>query len=387
MLGDMAEQDGDHWLVARFRAGDEAAFTELYARYYPRLVAYCRKRLGDSHLAEEVAQEAFVRAYGTIHRLQPPYRVFPWLTTVARRLAVDAHRRDGRVQPEEHIDLGADPAAEAAWSSELDGEDVRAALGRIRDRHRQVLVMRAWEDLTYDQIAQRIGRPATTVPPLLHRAMTAFRREYLAVTKTDRVAGVVPLLLGLPAALRRLRDRTMQWVANLPEASGLSAPTASVMIGIVAVLTPATLATLGTPATSTASQDPTAKWYAHAHKPSTPDAPRPDAPATELAPTDQRVPDVPPLAGPVGAPLDPPVGEFGTDGPHGPGSDRARETARQMPIYFEYGPVFFGFDHEAVLNDLKATTGGEGGFWSWEVQDWGPRYVEHFQQTVEEEAG
>src|SRR5438046_6604393 len=96
----------DRVLVERYQAGDAAAFDELYRRYYHRLERFCRKRVGDSHEAEEVAQEAFVRALSALPRLEGERRFYPWVSVIAARLCVDTHRRRSRTSPSDDIDLG-----------------------------------------------------------------------------------------------------------------------------------------------------------------------------------------------------------------------------------------------------------------------------------------
>ncbi len=82
-----------------FQSGDGRAFEDLYRRYFQRIYRYCLKRVGDAHEAEELAQEAFVRAYSAMPKLSGERRFYPWLSVIASRLCVDTHRRRGRTSP------------------------------------------------------------------------------------------------------------------------------------------------------------------------------------------------------------------------------------------------------------------------------------------------
>src|SRR5690349_10166861 len=93
-------------LVLRYQRGDESAFDELYRRYYPRLHQYCLRRVGDTHAAEELAQDAFIRAMGAMLRFSGDRRFYPWMTVIAQRLCIDHHRRSSRVEPVAEVDLG-----------------------------------------------------------------------------------------------------------------------------------------------------------------------------------------------------------------------------------------------------------------------------------------
>src|SRR5204862_4279643 len=96
LRADDVDLNRDSLLVERFQSGDTEAFDDLYRRYYARLVRFCLRRVGDPHEAEEVAQEAFVRAYRALPRLTGERRFYPWMTVIAGRLCVDSHRRRSR---------------------------------------------------------------------------------------------------------------------------------------------------------------------------------------------------------------------------------------------------------------------------------------------------
>lgn len=228
-LLDTMEDERDLGLVRRHQAGDVAAFSELYALHYGRLVRFCRRLVRDSHVAEELAQDAFLRAYTAMDRLQGDRRFYPWLTVIARRLVIDHVRRDARVEPHADLEPAAAGAAEDVVVRRFEGGQLLTALDRVRDRHRLVLHLRDWEGLSYEAIAERLGLAPTAIPPLLHRARAALRREYMLVTE-GRVAALAPF--GLLAAMRRIRDRASVWTAWLPEPSAMSAPVAGVVLSL-----------------------------------------------------------------------------------------------------------------------------------------------------------
>ena len=83
-------------LARRFAAGDEAAIRELHARYGARVLAAARRVVGDRRLAEDVAQETWLRAWRRAHTLDPRLPIEPWLFRIARNTAIDALRHAGR---------------------------------------------------------------------------------------------------------------------------------------------------------------------------------------------------------------------------------------------------------------------------------------------------
>jgi RNA polymerase sigma-70 factor, ECF subfamily len=151
---------------------------ELFERHYPSLVWLLHSRLGDRDLAEDLAQEAFVRLID-----KPPRAPDAWLYVVAGNLARDAQR--GELRRARHLavmrasddDAGADPApgADANMCSAEESALVQETLAMLPDRDAALLVMRA-DDVSYREIARAIGVAHTSVGPLLARAQQRFIR-------------------------------------------------------------------------------------------------------------------------------------------------------------------------------------------------------------------
>lgn len=232
------ETERDASLLGRHRAGDPTAFGELYQLHYDRLVRYLRHRVRDWHVAEEIAQDTFVRAYGAAAHLKDDSRFYPWLTVIAQRLAIDWFRRSGRVSLVAELDreLGEEAPADEGVIAACEAEAVGAAMGRVRERHRQVL---RWqnEGMSYEDIAERLNAPLTTVPPLLFRARQALRREYLALMETERIAAV-PVLGALVAWSRRWRARGLVIANYAPDPAMLTAQIAGVVLVVAGVVGP-----------------------------------------------------------------------------------------------------------------------------------------------------
>lgn len=196
----------DRALVERYQSGDDSAFEDLYTRYFGRLHRYCTRRVHDADTAEEIAQEAFVRALQALPHLEGDRRFYPWMTVIASRLCVDHHRDRQRTHPSDTVDLGTVEPDVAHVFTAVDHAHLTEALGRINPRHRRVLELREREGLPYDAIADRMDVTLGAVEALLHRARKALRREFLAVSGDGRLAGV-PVLGWLLHRLGRVRHR------------------------------------------------------------------------------------------------------------------------------------------------------------------------------------
>lgn len=224
--------DRDRALVLRYQDGDEAAFDELYRRYFPRLCLYCRRRVHDRHVAEELAQEAFLRALRAMPNFAGERRFYPWMTVIAQRLCIDHHRRSSRVEPTSDIDLGTVEADHGALFAEVDQSMLEEAMRRVAPRHREVLELRERDGWTYLQIAAHLDVPVTTVEALLHRARKALRREFLAVASGTRLAGL-PVIGSLFTAVARARARLAAGPGGGTGAAAQLAPAAFAGIAVI----------------------------------------------------------------------------------------------------------------------------------------------------------
>src|SRR2546423_7745234 len=226
----------DRALVERYQAGDPGAFEELYRRYFHRLHRFCTKRVGDPYEAEEVAQEAFVRALRAMPRLSGERRFYPWVSVIAARLCVDSHRRRSRTCPVAEIDLGSVEGGQDDIVAAVDTELLRQAVDNLGPRHREVLHLREHEGWSYQRIAEHFDVSLGTVEALLFRARKALKREF---TKLQHEPG--GFLAGVPVlgwAMRRLaalRARLEAWGGEnlVPLATKVSV---AVMVGSAAVI-------------------------------------------------------------------------------------------------------------------------------------------------------
>lgn len=185
--------DADRAAVERFQAGDTAAFDLLYRQYYRRLRAFCQRRVGDAHDAEEIAQEAFAKAFAALPTFAGERRFYPWVTVIASRLCVDHHRRSGRTEPTAELDEGAVDGGQERVLIDLDTALIRRAMGRLPDRHRDILRLREEEGWSYNRIADHYGISLGAVESLLLRARRRLRQEFVTLSGGERS------LAGLPA--------------------------------------------------------------------------------------------------------------------------------------------------------------------------------------------
>lgn len=178
----------DDQLIDRSLSADSAAYGELVARYQDRLRASLYRLTGSAEESEDVAQEAFVQAYLKLSSFQRSSRFYTWIYRIAFNQAISKNRKR---RPRVSLNVvqeagGPEPVAEDSGPTQpaLEGERaelLHAAIARLEDDHRQVIVLREFEDMDYQQIAEVIDAPVGTVRSRLFRARTQLR-ELLADT-------------------------------------------------------------------------------------------------------------------------------------------------------------------------------------------------------------
>jgi RNA polymerase sigma-70 factor (ECF subfamily) len=241
-LCDDVDLDRDRALVERCQAGDSAAFGNLYARYYERLLRFCLRRLNDRHEAEDAAQEAFARAWKALPRFAGDKRFYPWLTVIAGNICTDMLRRRSRSTPTDDMELtaqtpvgvvGSDTSEDLVLAA-VDGELVNRALDRLSTRHRHVLAMREGSGWTYQQIADHEGVEIGTIETLLWRARQALKREFAVVSESkEALAG---FLIATGALLKRTVFRVAHRGASVhSQGNGTGGGFRDGLVGAVAV--------------------------------------------------------------------------------------------------------------------------------------------------------
>jgi len=156
----------DQDLVARFRSGDDSAFTAIHDRFRGPLVAFAGRMLrGTGHDAEDIVQDAFIRAYRGLRVTDRPMVLRPWLHMIVRNRALDELRTPQRTDCfDDEICLAAVPATSDPAQCFSDRDDMRrlvADIARLPERQRMALVLREFDGRTHIETARALN---TTVP-------------------------------------------------------------------------------------------------------------------------------------------------------------------------------------------------------------------------------
>lgn len=167
-------------LVSRCLAGDKDAFDALVARYERPVYNLVYRVVGNHHDAQEITQDAFVRAYQALPTFRQGAGFYTWLYRIATNLSLDEIRRRRRRPVVLDGDMTQGDDREDPQDALVQGETrhvVHAALQTLPPEHRTIIVLRDLLDLTYEEIAQIQHLPLGTVKSRLNRARRMLRRR------------------------------------------------------------------------------------------------------------------------------------------------------------------------------------------------------------------
>jgi RNA polymerase sigma-70 factor (ECF subfamily) len=181
----------DQEVVLLARSGREAAYRELVRRYERPVFALLYRMVRDRELAEDLAQETFIKALNAIESYRPEFKFSSWIFKIGNNAAIDHLRR----RELDTLSLDGSPHAEtpeamqatalqigARQESPLDAEEARelggaieAAIGRLRPEYRSCILLRHVEGRAYEEIAEILNLPLGTVKTYIHRARNELR--------------------------------------------------------------------------------------------------------------------------------------------------------------------------------------------------------------------
>lgn len=177
----------DEELVARSIGGDADSFNQLVVRWERPIFALAYRTIGREEDARDVCQETFLRAFRALPRFRGQAKFSSWLYQIALNLCRDWIRRERRValvQPAEDTDLR-DLAAATEPSESIEDLVARQELTRLVERamahlpeeQRTAIILKEYHGLTFQEIADLVGCPLSTIKTRLYQGLSVLRRE------------------------------------------------------------------------------------------------------------------------------------------------------------------------------------------------------------------
>jgi RNA polymerase sigma-70 factor (ECF subfamily) len=185
------ETDPDIQLMQRVRDGDQNAFKALFDKYKQPVINYCYRYCGHPAVAEELAQETFLRVYKASSRYRPKARFSTWLFKIATNVCLNEIRRpvyririesmdqasgEDRDPPPETAVLPEQSMPDALLEAQQDQFLIRQAMGRLPEVQRAALLLRATEGFSYQEIGRQLSRSENHVKTLIYRGRQRLRK-------------------------------------------------------------------------------------------------------------------------------------------------------------------------------------------------------------------
>jgi RNA polymerase sigma-70 factor (ECF subfamily) len=185
----MSEQQVDQLLVERVQRGDKKAFDTLVLKYQLRIIKLVSRYIRDHSEVQDVAQEAFIKAYRALPRFRGDSAFYTWLYRIAINTAKNHLVARGRRMPNVDIDAqeaeqfeGAEGLKEQATPEQLAAKDelettIFSAMEHLPDDLRTAITLREIEGLSYEEIAEAMECPVGTVRSRIFRAREAIDKK------------------------------------------------------------------------------------------------------------------------------------------------------------------------------------------------------------------
>ena len=164
-------------LARAAQAGQAEAFGKLYDAFIRKLYDFIYYKTLNKEVAEDITSTVFMKAWKNIQQCNAD-SFLAWLYTIARRAVIDYYRQH---RENRDIDDCWDLASEEDFIGQIDGhlkiESIKEAMRSLKNEDREIIIMRFWMDLTFKEIAQRVGKKEGAVKMALSRSLTSLRLQ------------------------------------------------------------------------------------------------------------------------------------------------------------------------------------------------------------------
>lgn len=167
--------------IAACRNGDLSQFDVLYTTHVEAVYRYLQRRTLVKAVAEDLTSTVFLKAMESIRSFSPSKgELRTWLYRIARNVLIDHYRSSGKrktVDIETVWDLSGDEVASLDTERSIDAEKLRSAMATLKPEHRDIVLLRVWEGLSYKEIAELTGKTEANAKVIFSRALTDLRTK------------------------------------------------------------------------------------------------------------------------------------------------------------------------------------------------------------------
>ncbi|WP_106495417.1 RNA polymerase sigma factor SigW [Lentibacillus sp. Marseille-P4043] len=175
--------------IKQVKKGDQSAFEDIVAFFQNKIYQHCYRMLGNAHEAEDIAQEAFIRAYINIHSYDDRRKFSTWLYRIATNLTIDRIRKR---KPDYYLDAeikgteGLNMYSQLEADNRLPEEEVESLelksyihqeISELPPKYRTIIILRYLEEFSLKEISEILDIPLGTVKTRIHRGREALRKK------------------------------------------------------------------------------------------------------------------------------------------------------------------------------------------------------------------
>ncbi|RKQ29054.1 RNA polymerase sigma factor SigW [Oceanobacillus halophilus] len=175
--------------IKQVKKGDQAAYSEVVNVYQHKIYQHCYRMLGNKHEAEDMAQEAFIRAYVNIDSFDERKKFSTWLYRIATNVTIDRIRKR---KPDYYLDAevkgtdGLDMYSQLSTDDPLPNEEVESLelqryihseISKLPPKYRSIIILRYLEEFSLQEISSILDIPLGTVKTRIHRGREALRKR------------------------------------------------------------------------------------------------------------------------------------------------------------------------------------------------------------------
>lgn len=171
------------------KKGDQSAFEDIVEFYQNKVFAICYRMVGNQHEAEDIAQEAFLRAYINIQSFDENRKFSTWLYRITTNLTIDRIRKkkpdyylDAEIKGTDGLDLYSQiPAEQALPEEEVESLEMQSVIQQeimqLPEKYRSIIALRFLDELSLKEISEILALPVGTVKTRVHRGREALRKR------------------------------------------------------------------------------------------------------------------------------------------------------------------------------------------------------------------
>lgn len=171
------------------KKGDQSAFEEVVLFYQNKIYQHCYRMLGNAHEAEDIAQEAFIRAYVNIHSFDEGRKFSSWLYRIATNLSIDRLRKrkpdyflDAEVKGGDGLNMYSRlQSEESSIVEEVENNElqryIHGEISQLPPKYRSIIMLRYLEEFSLKEISEMLEIPMGTVKTRIHRGREALRKR------------------------------------------------------------------------------------------------------------------------------------------------------------------------------------------------------------------